>query len=101
VISQKSGLLFYSHAPATKPFQGGTLCVKGPLKRLAPQNSGGSPNGADCSGAFAYDFNARIQSGLDPTLVAGAEVFAQFWSRDPQSPSQTSLSDAIRMLIHP
>jgi hypothetical protein len=101
VINQKTGLLFYGHSPTAFSFQGGTLCVDTPLVRTLVQSSGGSTSGNDCSGAFAFDFNARIQSGMDPALVAGAEVFAQFWSRDPASPSTTSLSNALRFVINP
>lgn len=101
VINQKSGLLMYSHAPKASSFQGGTLCVKAPLRRTSSQNSGGSTSGSDCSGTYSVDFNARIQSGVDPTLVVGAETFAQYWSRDPASPSLTGLSNALRFLINP
>jgi len=100
-LNQKSGLLFYSHAPASLLFQGGTKCVASPSKRTAVQQSGGSTAGTDCTGVYDLDFNARIASGVDPSLVAGSEVFAQYWSRDPQSPSHTSLSNALRFVINP
>ncbi len=101
VLNQINGLLFYSHAPVATPFQGGTLCLKAPTRRTATQNSGGNTGSSDCSGVFSLDFNVRIQSGVDPTLVAGAEVFGQYWSRDPASPSTTSLSNALRFLVSP
>jgi hypothetical protein len=103
VLSQKSGLLFYGLAPASLPFQGGLLCVAGPLKRTPLQSSGGSPPPDDCSGAFSFDFNAWIQSGVDAALVAGAGVHAQYWSREPADPTGfgTSLSDAIAFTIQP
>ncbi len=101
VLNQVSGLLFYSQGPGAAPFQGGTLCVRVPTRRTPPQSSVGSASGSDCSGVFSIDFNARIQSGVDPTLVAGAEVFGQYWSRDPASPSTTSLSNGLRFLISP
>jgi hypothetical protein len=100
-INQKVGLLFYAHTPAAGPFQGGFLCVGTPKRRSAPLNSGGSVSGSDCTGTFSYDFNARIQSGADPTLVSGAEVFCQYWSRDPASPSTTGLSNALSFLVNP
>jgi hypothetical protein len=65
------------------------------LVRLAAQGSGGSAGPADCSGAYAYDFNARIASGLDPALVPGAVVFCQWWSRDPGVASGTGLTDGL------
>ena len=100
-INQKSGLLMYAHAPKVAPFQGGTLCVRAPLKRTPPQSSGGSATGVDCTGTFSFDFNAAIQGGTDPTLVTGAEIYAQYWGRDPGSASTTSLSNALRFVINP
>jgi hypothetical protein len=45
--------------------------------------------GGQCSGVLSIDFNGWIASGIDPALVAGQHVAAQFWYRDPQSPSTT------------
>jgi hypothetical protein len=42
-----------------------------------------------------------IQSSADPLLVPGARCFAQFWSRDPASPSTTGLTDALSFWICP
>jgi hypothetical protein len=100
-LNQKSGLLFYSHSPSSAAFQGGVLCVSPPTLRTPQQSSGGSASGSDCTGSYSFDFNARIASGVDASLVAGAEIYAQYWSRDPQSPSTTSLSNALRFLISP
>jgi hypothetical protein len=100
VINQSAGLFMYSLGPKAAPFQGGTLCVQTPLRRSPVLASGGGASGTDCSGLFTYDFGARITSGVDPTLVLGAQVFAQCWSRDSASPSTTSLSNAIRFLIN-
>jgi hypothetical protein len=101
VLNQKSGLLYYSHAPAAAPFQGGTKCVASPSVRTIAQNSGGPSSGTSCSGAYSLDFNQHIASGADASLVAGADVYAQYWSRDPASPSTTSLSNGARFVIHP
>ena len=102
VINFKSGLLFYGLAPAATPFQGGTLCIAAPIQRTAVQNSMGSfPPLADCTGNYSMDMNARIQSGLDPGLVAGAWAFAQYWSRDPAASFGTGLSDALQFQIAP
>ena len=104
VINQKTGLLLYGYGQASTPFQGGTLCIAAPLVRTAPQDSGGtSPPAADCSGTYSYDFNARIQSGADPALVAGATVAAQYWYRDPADPTgfATGLTDAVTFTIGP
>lgn len=101
VINQKSGLLFYSHAPTSVPFQGGTKCVADPTLRTPSQSSGGAPSGSSCTGGYSFDFNDWIVIGSDASLVAGAEVFAQYWSRDPASASHTSLSNAVRFLVNP
>ncbi len=101
VVNQKNGLLFYSHRPTVALFQGGTLCVATPTVRTPPQNSGGAASGSSCSGVYSMNFNAWVAGGFDPALGAGAEVFAQYWSRDPASPSKTSLSNALRFVINP
>jgi cyanophycinase len=101
VINGKSGLLFYGFGPDGLPFQGGTLCVQQPLTRTAVQVSGGNPPPDDCSGSFNMDFNSEIQSGSNPALIAGARVCAQYWYRDPASPSTTGLSDAMYFDVGP
>lgn len=100
VLNNKSGLLFYGFKPRQTPFQGGHMCIVAPTQRTSAQSSGGAtPPTSDCSGAFSYDFNARIQSGVDAQLVAGEEVFAQYWSRDPADSSTTNLSNALAFFI--
>jgi photosystem II stability/assembly factor-like uncharacterized protein len=101
VLNNKSGLLFYGFTQAAIPFQDGTKCIAAPTRRTPIQSSGGNPPPNDCSGVYSYDFNARIQSGIDPVLVAGADVYAQYWSRDPQATFTTGLSDAVCFTIQP
>ncbi|MCC7172580.1 MAG: FG-GAP repeat protein [Planctomycetes bacterium] len=104
VLNNKSGLLFYSVAGAQAlPFQGGSLCIKPPIKRTGVQNSGGNPPPNDCSGALAFDFNAYVALGIDPAVVASRMVWAQFWSRDPgfSPPNNTSLTDAVEFVLQP
>jgi hypothetical protein len=101
VINQKNGLLFYGRSAAAVLFQGGVKCVANPISRTPAQNSGGSAGGADCTGVFSFDFNGLVSSGVDPSLTAGAEIYAQYWSRDPQSAIPTSLSNALRVVINP
>jgi hypothetical protein len=101
MLNQKTGFLTYSHQPASTPFQGGTLCIQAPILRTPGQNSGGSTSGNDCTGAYSFDMNAWIQSGVDPSLVVGADVFTQYRSRDPQSTSSSSLSNAVRFVVNP
>ena len=99
VVNRKTGLLLYSFSSAFVPFQGGTLCV-GSSFRAGAQNSGGSASGSDCSGGFAFDFNALIRSGANPLLVPGATVQTQWIHRDfPIGGSSIGLSDAGRFAI--
>ena len=100
-LNQVPGLFFYSHSQAAVPFQGGTFCVALPTRRTSVLASGGSTSGSDCSGVLACDFNARIDSGVDATLVSGAQIYIQCWSRDPASPSTTSLSNGLHFMINP
>jgi hypothetical protein len=100
-INNKSGLLLYAFSPGAAPFQGGTLCLSGTLHRTPPQNSLGNPGGDDCSGSFTFDFNARIQSGVDPLLIVGTHVFAQYYYRDPADPFGVGLTDALALTICP
>ncbi|MCK6446208.1 MAG: hypothetical protein L6Q99_07435 [Planctomycetes bacterium] len=100
LIGNKNGLWFYGTAGLNGiGFQGGHLCIKPAIKRLNVQNSGGQ--GTACNGSMTTDFNARICSGLDTALVAGATVGAQAWSRDPADPFTTSLSNALSFTICP
>ncbi len=102
VVNQKPGLVFYGLAPAAIPFQGGTLCVQPPVGRTLPQSSSGNVGPADCSGAYALDFNVLIQAGA-PGLVAGAAVYTQHWYRDPMLADGfgTALSDGLLFAIRP
>jgi parallel beta-helix repeat protein len=102
VINQRLGVLFYGYSQSITPFQGGLKCVANPIHRTPTSGSGGSPlPTVDCSGFYTFDFNAWIQGGADPQLLACQEVDAQFWSRDPASPSTTGLSDALGFVINP
>lgn len=103
VLNQRNGLLFYGYSLlAGTPFQGGTLCVSPPLRRTAIQSAGGTPPPmTDCSGMYSFDFNARIQSGVDPLLTSGQQVGAQYWSRDPAIGDGTGagITDGVEFVI--
>jgi hypothetical protein len=102
VLNQRAGLLFYGFQPQFLPFQGGRLCVRAPTVRTPVANSGGHPAPPDdCSGVYSFDFGARIHSGVDPALSAGALVYAQFWFRDPASSFQSGRSDAVSFGVRP
>lgn len=102
LLNKKNGLLFYGYDASGAAFEGGHLCCKAPIKRTSVQNTNGSTSGSDCTGSLSFDFNAYIASGADPAVALwGAEVFAQYWSRDPNSPSTTSLTNALRFVVNP
>lgn len=95
----KAGLLFYGiFGPNAAPFQGGHLCVAPPTKRTPLQTSTatGSP---PCTGVFSFNFNAHIQSGTDPELNYGRQVWAQWWTRDSGVASGTSLTNGLTFTI--
>ena len=100
VLSGKGSLLIYStHGPGGAPFQGGFLCATQPVKRTPLQTATiGTP---PCGGVNDMDFNARIASGIDPALVVGQPVWAQYWSRDVGAPSGTGLTDGYTFVICP
>lgn len=101
VLNNKSILLFYGFGPNAAPFQGGTMCVQTPVTRTPLSTSGGNVGPDDCSGVYTYDFNARIQSSVDANLVTGANVYAQFFYRDPAATFTVGLSNAAQFQICP
>ena len=107
LLNQRASLFIYSTTGlAQQPFLGGTLCLRAPLRRTPPQNSGGSPVLVDCSGSIALDFNAFAAGALGgapaPELsVVATEVAVQVWSRDSGSSSNASLSDAYVYSVGP
>jgi len=99
IVPSVFGLFIYSKTgPDALPFQGGYLCIKPVIRRTNLQNSGGA---APCSGTFTFDLNAWIAGGNDPQLVPGIQVWGQYWSRDPLSPSTTNLTNAFRTQVCP
>ena len=108
-IQFESGKYLYSLGKADLNFHGGKLCVKSPFKQLTSLIKGidGIPcvscaPGFNCR-MFKRNFNQHIQSGIDPTLTAGASVKVQFVQRDPPNPSGWSdnLSNAVVFTIGP
>jgi hypothetical protein len=75
--------------------------VNSPLKRIVMPSTGGTVGGDDCSGTFAFDFNTRLRSGLDPTLSIGVDAYAQFWYRDSASTGGVGMSNALQFRVCP
>jgi hypothetical protein len=81
VLNQKVGLMLWSRSPASSPFGGGTLCVAAPIARTAAQNSGGSSLPAmECDGFYVFQFTPAMMSQAG--LLAGDDIYSQYWSRD-------------------
>ena len=101
VLANMPGLLLYGiSGPGGTPFQDGFLCatppvIRTPLQIAAPA---GSP---PCTGVYAFDFNAYIAGGIDPKLVAGQQVWSQYWSRDTAVPSGSGLTNGLTFTICP
>jgi len=101
VLPNKVGLLLYSvNGPGGAPFQGGFLCVTAPTRRTPGQIAGalGAP---PCTGTLSFDFNARIASGIDPALIAGQQVWTQYWSRDVAASFGIGLTNGMTFSICP
>ena len=109
VRNQKPGLLLYSlNGQAAIPVQGGTLCMNGPYRRTPGVTSGGSAQGADCTGLFSIDVNAFAHGAFggnpSPSLtLPGSVIDCQWWGRDPGfvPPNNTTLSDALEFVVGP
>jgi hypothetical protein len=96
IINNKSGLMFWGLTSLNAPFQGGFKCVADPVKRTPVQSSGGGA-GNNCNGSYDFFWSQSYQAAQG--LGEGNWVYAQFWYRDPQSPSTTGLTDAVQFLI--
>jgi len=101
LLNQRVAILRYGFAPDHAPFAGGFSCIAPPFVALGGLPTGGSPTGNDCSGAPSFDFNARIQSGIDPRLQPGTVVETQYLFRDPGDPTGLGLTDALQFVIEP
>ncbi|MBM3990618.1 MAG: M28 family peptidase [Planctomycetes bacterium] len=101
LLNQRSGLLFYGYSAAATAFAGGVKCTASPVLRVGLPSSGGNVGPDDCSGTFAYDFNSRIQGGVDQALSIGVDVYAQFWYRDSASTGGIGITDAVRFRVCP
>ncbi|MCK6447669.1 MAG: hypothetical protein L6Q99_14850 [Planctomycetes bacterium] len=95
---QRNGLVFFgANGPANLPFQGGSLCVVGPLWRLAVRNTSGSAN---CTGSFDYTLADLVAHPTGGTFVTpGTRIACQAWTRDPSASFGTSLSSGLDFVV--
>jgi hypothetical protein len=105
VRNNKAGLLFYgTNGAQNVPFQGGSLCIKPPIKRTTSVNSGGTPPpSSDCTGVYALDMNAFAASQGGAISQPGSVVQVQWWGRDPgfPAPNNTALSEGLQYTVCP
>ncbi len=102
VVPGEAGFVLYGFKKANLAFHGGTLCVKVPFVRTPVKSA--KNTGGGCSGwVLRRNFNATIQSGVDPALTAGRAVTAQYRQRDPTDASGfgDGLTDGVRFTILP
>jgi len=108
VEGQKSGMIFYGvdntgFSPLPwSPVSSSFFCVKSPVQRSLPQNSGGTSNA--CNGQLVLDWNAfhvQFPGALGTPFSAGDKVYAQAWYRDPPAPRTTNLSNAVELTMLP
>ena len=110
VLNHKPGFCLYGvSGRAATAFQGGTLCLRAPIKRTPAVNSGGSlPPLLNCTGIYALDMSAFANGALGGTPLPGLRqpgtlVDCQWWGRDPGfvAPLNSSLSNALEYLVEP
>ncbi|MCC7015269.1 MAG: lamin tail domain-containing protein [Planctomycetes bacterium] len=103
---QRAALFFYGlGGPVAQSWGAGSSsfkCVRSPVQRMTPANSGGTAG--TCNGTLAVDFNAYALSfpgALGMPLAPGVVVGVQAWYRDPAAPQTTNLSHALQFTVAP
>lgn len=97
VIGGRFGLVFWGYQPNATPYQGGLLCVYPPTIRTPAQLSPGSPGA--CDGSYSHAFTQAYMA--QNALVAGQQIYFQWWMRDPGAFANTGLSNALAVTICP
>jgi hypothetical protein len=87
------GMVAWSSAPDSRPFQGGTLCLASPITRTTAKSTGGLPALGPCGGSLGFFFGPGYQQQAG--FVVGQSVYAQVWARDDGDPYGSCLSDAL------
>ncbi|HVS11520.1 MAG TPA: hypothetical protein VMS76_16750 [Planctomycetota bacterium] len=105
VEGQRLGIFFYGLSGRSNLPWGASssfLCVNPPTQRLPVLSTGGTLG--TCDGAASLDWLAFIAgpgTALGEPFSPGTVVNAQFWFRDPQSPTASMLSDGLEFTTVP
>ena len=99
-------VLYYGvNGPASQAWAPGSTsfkCVRNPIRRINPMQSGGFAN--TCSGTYALDFRnylAMHPSALGNPLYVGEVFNTQLWFRDPAAAGGSHLSNALQFTMAP
>jgi hypothetical protein len=102
VMPNQLGLLLYgTSGRGNIPFHNAKLCIRAPHRRHLPMIDSGSTGTGPCPGVLRLDFNLHIQSGIDPALIPGTRVNAQWIYSDPGIDMfDDGLTNALEFDIH-
>jgi len=103
---QRQALMFYGiNGPKAQPWAPGSTsykCVRSPMKRVDPANSGGTAG--TCSGIYIVDFLAWMAArptALGNPLTAGRVFNTQVWYRDSAAPGGGNLTNGVQFTLAP
>ena len=101
-IDSSSIICSLAHAPCGAVGARSGLCVKNPIVQR-PGRAALATGLPPCSGILKSNLNKRIQSGVDPMLTAGAQVYAQWRQRDQNDPAGfgDSLTNGLTFVVQP
>src|SRR5690606_14865307 len=106
VEGNRQGLVFYGasgpHAAPWYPGNASVLCVRQPLQRTPPRNSGGATG--SCGGVIAIDWNEFVAThpgALAAPPLPGQRLHAQVWYRDPGAAGSMNLTNALEFTVQP
>jgi hypothetical protein len=102
---QQSLMLYGVNGPVALAWAAGSSsfrCVRAPMKRVDPLNSGGTAG--TCSGIYIVDWLAWMAArptAVGNPLTAGRVFNAQIWYRDGAAPGGGNLTNAIQWTMAP
>ena len=99
VLPDRAGIVFYGSSPSSAPFQGGVLCVQQPVARTPVRFAASGFGAAPCDGAYSFHMSQAFLRARGVT--AGQSLYLQWWTRDPQAPHATGLTDAASVTVGP